>query len=180
MIDLVEAFKRPNCGKLPEEFGSVYNKILAPFQNEPIRMLEIGIWHGVSFKIWKEYFKCVELFGIDISIPSMDILDYVKVFFGNQSYKYFTDNVAKEIEHLNIVIDDGGHWCDDQQVSFNSFWPILSSGGLYIIEDLWVADERVLDGFESTLVFLDKLDIRKEFYKGNEGFEKDICVLYKD
>jgi len=81
---------------------------------------------------------------------------------------------------LDIVVDDGGHWCDDQQVSFNSFWPIVNSGGLYIIEDLWVAEDRVLDGYESTLVFLDKLDIRKEFYRGTNNFEKDICVLYKE
>ncbi len=180
MLDFVEAFKRPKCGKLVVEHGELYNKLFLPYQDKAIRMLEIGIWNGVSFKIWKEYFLNATLFGIDMSIPDPALLEIGKIFFGDQSYKRFTDTVAEEIGSLDIVVDDGGHWCDDQQVSFNSFWPIVNSGGLYIIEDLWVAEDRVLDGYESTLVFLDKLDIRKEFYRGTNNFEKDICVLYKE
>lgn len=180
MLNLCEAFQRPKCGKLAKEHGELYNRLFAPYQDKEIRLLEIGLWHGVSFQIWKDYFEKATLFGLDMAIPNSSLLEIGKIFFGNQSYKYFTDNVAKELKTLDLVIDDGGHWCDDQQVSFNSFWPCLNKGGMYIIEDLWVADARVLDGYESTLTFLNKLDIRKEFYTGNHGFKDDICVLYKD
>ena len=180
MLNFIEAFDVPNCGKLPKLHGSMYNKILAPYQAKDIRMLEIGVWHGIPFRAYKEYFDKVKLFGLDMFVGDNDIFNYGTFFFGDQSYKKFTDKTASTIGSLDIIIDDGGHWCDDQQVSFNSFWPILNKGGVYVIEDLWVANDRILDGYESTLVFLEKLEARKEYYLGNNGFEKDTCVIYKD
>ena len=182
MLNLIEAFKRPYCGKLVEEFGAAYNKLFAPYEDTHVRFLEIGVWIGVSLQIWKDFFNSIELFAIDSDVISIQLARKFGAtgFEGDQSYKPFMDWIASEIGNLDIVIDDGGHWCDDQQVSFNALWPIINKGGIYVIEDLWVADERTLDGYESTLVFLDKLDIRKEYFIGNKGFEKDICVLYKD
>ena len=180
MLNLVDAFNTPNCGKLPQEHGSLYNKIFAPYVNKKIRMLEIGVWQGISLKIWKKFFTDVELFGIDVQLRNSEILEYAKVVFGDQSYVPFMKKVANELGPFDIVIDDGGHYSDDQQVSFNALWPVVNSGGLYVIEDLWVAKDRAVNGYECTLDFLDKLDVKKEYYKGFDGFEKDICVLYKE
>lgn len=36
----------------------------------------------------------------------------------------------------NIITDDGGHIFEEMKISFINLWPHVSSGGLYIIEDL--------------------------------------------
>jgi len=36
----------------------------------------------------------------------------------------------------DVVIDDGSHHGDDQLATFERFWPLLRSGGWYVIEDL--------------------------------------------
>ena len=167
---------------MPEEHGSLYNKILEPYVNKGAKFLEIGVWRGVSLKAFKDYLKNADLYAIDSNTYSIEMATELgaTIFNGDQSHKPFVESVAEKIGDLDIVIDDGGHWCDDQQVSFDSFWPIINKGGLYVIEDLWVADDRILSGYESTLSFLDKVDARKEYFKGTNGFEKDICVLYKN
>ena len=37
---------------------------------------------------------------------------------------------------FDIILDDGGHKMDQQITSFRVLFPILKSGGVYIIEDL--------------------------------------------
>jgi hypothetical protein len=37
---------------------------------------------------------------------------------------------------VDIVIDDGSHRAADQRISFDTLFPLLSFGGLYMVEDL--------------------------------------------
>jgi hypothetical protein len=37
---------------------------------------------------------------------------------------------------MDIVLDDGSHVATHQRTSFQTLWPLLSAGGLYIIEDM--------------------------------------------
>ena len=41
-----------------------------------------------------------------------------------------------ENENFDVIIDDGSHKPSDQIKSFEILWPMLSDGGLYIIEDV--------------------------------------------
>jgi len=182
MLKLVEKFKELKVVKSPFH-GELYNRILAPYENEEFNLLEIGIFMGASLVAWHDSFPKVHIYGIDRAVgagPNFPDISFAKVLLGDQSYVPFMEKVARDIGEIDVVIDDGGHFSDDQQVSFTALWPAVKKGGLYIIEDLWVAEKNVVNGFECTLDFLDKLDIRKEFYEGFFEFKKDICVLYKE
>jgi len=88
--------------------------------------------------------------------------------------------VADDLQTLDICLDDGGHFADEQQISFRCLWPIIKTGGLYIIEDLHQAKKNMIDGFPCSIEFFESLDIKKTFHRCVDGFEKDICVLYKE
>ena len=180
-MSLTEILKAPKCGKIPDVHGPLYERLFSTLLHRtPISLLEIGVWYGESLRAWKKFFgDQVRLYGIDTQLVR-GCEDLATYFIGDQSYDPFMEHVARLVGSLDIVIDDGGHFADDQQVSFKHLWPVVSKGGIYIIEDLWVADDRAVRGFESTLAFLDKLPYRKEFYKGTNDFEKDICVLFKE
>ena len=43
-----------------------YEWLFAPFQNEHITLLEIGVKRGYSLQLWREYFTNATILGIDI------------------------------------------------------------------------------------------------------------------
>ena len=46
-------------------------------------------------------------------------------------------NIGKEIGHLDVVVDDGGHSSMMQVNSLIGLWPFMRSNGVYIIEDMY-------------------------------------------
>lgn len=182
MLNLAKIFEKTNSVKSPHH-GACYDKVFAKYEGKEFRLLEIGIFRGCSLVAWHECFPKANIFGIDRVVPTgkeFPDISFATVLLGDQSYPPFMEKVARDIGEIDVVIDDGGHFSDDQQVSFNALWPVVKKGGLYIIEDLWVAEKNVVNGYECTLDFLDKLDIRMEFYEGFFEFKKDICVLFKE
>jgi len=112
-------------------YFQIYDRHLERFRGLHVRVLEIGVDHGGSLQIWKEYF------GVGASIVGLDIdpqcqayaEDRIEIVTGNQA------DVAllKSLGEFDIVIDDGSHRIQDQQASFNVLWPRTKS--VYLIED---------------------------------------------
>ena len=47
----------------------MYNAILAPWVDEEITLLELGIYRGGSLKLWRDYFPRGAVVGIDRKLP---------------------------------------------------------------------------------------------------------------
>ena len=101
-------------------------------------ILEIGVLHGESLKIWKERWPEARIFGIDINdVPEMNI-EGIKVFKGAQQDKEFIEECLKEIgSQIDLIIDDGGHLPEQYFASLSFLFPHLTPGGLYFIEDVF-------------------------------------------
>lgn len=55
----------------------------------------------------------------------------------DQGSKEHLQKAMREINApLDVIIDDGGHQMMQQQVSFETLFPYVRPGGMYIIEDL--------------------------------------------
>jgi hypothetical protein len=116
----------------------VYDDFFAPYVGTNVSMLEIGVWKGGSLDMWREFFgPDAILFGIDIN-PDCARSDgkSASVRIGSQDDREFLRGVVKEMGQLDIVLDDGSHIASHQRASFEALFPLLSEGGLYIIEDL--------------------------------------------
>lgn len=117
-------------------FFRVYELFFSPFQNKDIKILEIGVQGGGSLQIWKKYFgENSRIFGIDIDPSSFYSEERIEIFIGDQENVSFLTEVKEKIGMVDIIIDDGGHTMNQQKVSFNTLFPILKDGGLYLIED---------------------------------------------
>ncbi len=71
---------------------------------------------------------------------------------------------------LDIVLDDGSHVASHQRTSFSTLFPLLSEGGLYIIEDMhkayWPSFEGGLKRRGTAIEFLkDKIDHMHRHYR---------------
>jgi hypothetical protein len=106
-----------------------------------VRLLEIGVFQGGSLELWRDHFgPGTTIFGIDIDPACAGRCDPPnQVRIGSQDDGDFLRRTVAEMGGLDVVIDDGSHIGRHQQASFKALWPLLSDGGLYVIEDLLTA-----------------------------------------
>ena len=139
-----------------------YYKYFKKFQNEEIKLLELGISQGSSLLMWKEFFKKGTIIGVDIfegdhydgkvnKIKKKLDDNGIEYIVGGQADLYTAakvmDRAAGESIGYDIIIDDASHRPRDQQLSMMLFFNLVKDGGYYVIEDL---DYRC-DPKESTL-----------------------------
>lgn len=120
----------------------LYDRYFAPYRNSaraPLRMLEIGVNHGGSLELWRGYFgPDAIIYGVDINpkCAALDTKDGTRVRIGSQADPAFLKSVVAEMGGVDIVLDDGSHIAEHMNISFDILFPLLSEGGLYVVEDL--------------------------------------------
>ena len=178
LFDLTKEYTtHSNCNdKFTLGYMKVYHKYFFPFKKKKLKMLEIGVREGWSHILWANYFTNSTIYGIDnFADPVFNKLEKqynfnnnkIKIFIGNQEDEEFLN---KNINFdLDIIIDDGGHRMDQQQISLGNLFKKLKPGGIYIIEDLHTSDIRsfrdTLTHSSSTKYFLKNLyNLPKSYY----------------
>jgi hypothetical protein len=145
-------------GPVPEwqghNYTDVYEAYFEKYRYSDINILEIGLGvigdrikdcivcgrnkGGASLHMWYDYFPKAKIYGIDINECSYLDNDRIKTFVADQGNVqdlfHFTE-AAQSVE-FDIIIDDGSHRPDHQQISFSYFFKLLKTGGLYCVEDL--------------------------------------------
>ena len=61
------------------------------------------------------------------------------IWIGSQEDPEFWDELVESVPPIDIVIDDGSHVGRMQLETFQSLWPRLAPGGVYIVEDMVLA-----------------------------------------
>lgn len=118
-----------------------YEAMFSTMKNESINFLEIGIYHGGSLKLWRDYFTKANIIGIDIvyTETARNTLANTNVSVllsdSTDSNSDVLTNKIKDIE-FDIIIDDGCHSFDSQYKTLQNYWGKLKTGGIYIIEDI--------------------------------------------
>ena len=118
-------------------YTEVYEYFFYPIKYEARKICEIGIWKGASLKMFRDYFPNAVIYGIDINDASGLNSDALKTFVADQANrKQLKDFIDTDGYDFDIILDDGGHTMEQQQVSFGYLFKYLNSGGYYIIEDV--------------------------------------------
>lgn len=138
-----------------------YQRHFAHLRNEKINLLEIGIggwskdlgWSdshkgGNSLRMWKAFFPKGNIFGIDIHDKSPLEESRIKTFQGSQVDEGFLKSVIDSIGSPNIIIDDGSHFTFHQIETFKILFPLLTSPGIYVIEDLFSSYWESTDNYD--------------------------------
>jgi hypothetical protein len=117
-------------------FTNIYERYTAGWRQQPVAVLEIGVWRGASLRMWRDYFPRGHIFGIDISADAAaQASDRIEVFVGDQSDTDLLERVVRHSGPLDLVIDDGGHRVEQQMPTLAFLWPHVKPGGMYVIED---------------------------------------------
>jgi SAM-dependent methyltransferase len=129
-------------------YTELYDIFFLPLKNKAAKILEIGIASGDSLKMWRDYFPRATIYGIDI-VPKTELdSDRIKTFVADQANRSQLESfVGKSGGHFDIIIDDGGHHMNHQQISLGFLFKYVKPGGYYIIEDLHMSLPRFWKGY---------------------------------
>ena len=103
------------------------------------KLLEIGIYHGDSLRMWEEYNPELEIHALDID---ENINRWIQqpnpyhIYIGDQTDASMIDEIGKNGGPFDFIIDDGSHVGQHITTSFKMLWQHLKPGGYYFIEDL--------------------------------------------
>lgn len=108
-------------------------------KDQPINLLELGVFYGRSLRMWEDYFTEGSVSGLDERIPiALRAGPRVRFFQGNQQDTELLDHVARTVapKGFDIIIDDCSHIGRVTKVTFwHLFEHHLKPGGIYVIED---------------------------------------------
>lgn len=117
-------------------YGPVYDRLFNSFRDQPISLLEIGIFSGAALRAYADYFPQGQIYGLDLEdkiLPSVRADARLKIAFGNALD-------LRVVNHFNttydIIIEDASHHPNHQIQHMRDFTRLLNPGGIYIMEDL--------------------------------------------
>lgn len=121
-----------------QPYFEIYERHLQRFTHTPIHLVEVGVQKGGSLEMWGKFFEDVKITGIDVD-PECEKLTYdnpnITVKIGDQGSSEFWDSFLTSSSNIDVFIDDGGHFMDQQILTFEKVFPKLNMGGIYICED---------------------------------------------
>jgi len=113
-----------------------YERLFGHLRHRPLTLLEIGIAHGDSLRMWQAYFSVALIVGVDISPACQQFAtNRCTVEIGSQADPAFLQQIGQKYRP-QIIIDDGSHRADHIVFTFEKLFPLLEPDGYYCIEDV--------------------------------------------
>ncbi|QTH20601.1 hypothetical protein HRJ34_20005 [Rhizorhabdus wittichii] len=147
--------KGPSKKWSSNNYTDIYQAYFGERCDEALNLCEIGLgvpgknWEsdiahgdnrsgGGSMRMWYEFFPNAAFYGLDINPADHLENDRIKTFVVDQSSVESLNGFKKQIGKtmFDIIIDDGSHIADHQQLTLSLLWERLKPGGYYVIEDL--------------------------------------------
>lgn len=118
-------------------YFDVYDDALAKYKNKNIIFVEIGVFEGGSLLMWRNFFgPKARIIGVDINPNAKEMEKKgFEVFIGDQTSQKFWESFFKQVGDVDVILDDGGHYFDQQIVTLEMGIKHLRDGGLILIED---------------------------------------------
>lgn len=151
METLLEVFNRNECDKgttarNAHGYHRAYEKDLNARKNDPINILEVGIYKGISAQCWLDFFPNAQVYGIDIFERfkpfDIEVLNDPRMHYIN--YDSTSPRIVEAIKHywgedikFDFIIDDGLHTPNANRKTFLNLIDFLKEDGVYFIEDVF-------------------------------------------
>jgi hypothetical protein len=142
------------------DYFHTYEEFCGKWRDQPVRVMEIGVFRGGGIMTWSEYFTHPEaiIVGLDVNMglcpPISD--PRVRLVLGSSGDGKVLDGLPHP---LDFVIDDGGHMASDQMFAFLRLWPRLAKGGIYCVEDIWTSwSSRYSNASKTIMQFIEQIE----------------------
>ena len=156
--------------KVSHRFTQVYERVFGVERLSVQRLLEVGVWHGASVRMWRDWCENAQVVGVDLFKPAPGHSHYRSTNEATKFYHYWqigragdrlqllaanqssrtelgrlVSKLRKKHGEFDLVIDDGSHLQRDQQLALGYLLPLVRPGGAFVIEDIHTGVE---DGYD--------------------------------
>lgn len=130
-------------------YGPLYDAWLGPLREKPLKLLEIGVsmFGGGDLLCFADFLPRAEIHGLDnnLALVMEEVRHHPRiVLHDGDAYDPATPRKLSSIGPWDVIIDDCVHRPLEQQIAFRAFWPMVTPGGCYILEDIHQAHEHYL------------------------------------
>lgn len=161
-LDVLAQWCGTDKSSLSHGYCLIYEDWFESLRQQPITLLELGVYTGASMWLWRGYFPLATIIGVDRQAILGDLPPDVHVLQCEQDAADLPDLVAQWIP-LDIVIDDCSHIFDKTIASFDLLFDRIGDGGLYIIEDIPTYDRAMV------VEFIDRVGVDYSLYVSATG-----------
>jgi glycosyltransferase involved in cell wall biosynthesis len=190
MKTLLDLYKS-HTGKVSDKWALYlreYDRLFAPYRDQAISLLEIGVQNGGSLEIWSQYFPNAQKFvGCDIN-PDCAKLSYddprITVIVGDATASATQAQVLAQSATFDLIIEDGSHTSSDIVKAFARYFPALKTGGLFVAEDLHCSYWQDFEGgifhpYSSITFFKHLADMVNHEHWGVEKSRTELIAGFK-
>ena len=121
-----------------DTYFQAYEEIFNKYVGKKITFVEVGVLHGGSLFMWREYFgKEARIVGIDLHPKAKELEKYgFEIYIGSQSDESFWKDFFAKVGKIDILLDDGGHGNDQQIITLVESIHNTNDDGIIVIEDV--------------------------------------------
>lgn len=125
----------------------LYQNLLITKKETAKNVLEIGIYHGGSIKLWSDCFTNATVYGLDI-MHINNVWEGIKnkeniiLHTSSDAYNetFFIDNFLNKNIKCDFMLDDGPHSLESMKQFIRLYSQIMTDDGILIIEDVQSID----------------------------------------
>jgi hypothetical protein len=137
-LDIYASYKRSRFLSIKSSsYFQVYEEWFSRFRNRKVTFVEIGVHHGGSLFMWRDYLGPeARIIGIDINpVARQWEASGFEIHIGDQGDPAFWDEFFSRVGEVDVILDDGGHTNTHQIVTAHHCIPHIRNEGLLVIED---------------------------------------------
>lgn len=110
-----------------------YDDFFVQLKNNPITMLEIGVYNGGSIQLWKDYLHSES----KIYAGDVNYFNHIEGTCSVIGDMYSEDQISKfDDNYFDLIIDDGPHTFESFVILMQKYYSKIKSQGTLIIEDI--------------------------------------------
>jgi hypothetical protein len=121
----------------------LYHQLLIGKKETAKNVLEVGIFHGGSIKLWSDFFTHANVYGLDImniNLVWSEIKNKDKIILHTSIDAYnndfFNSNFLNKNIKFDFMLDDGPHTLNSMKQFIKLYSQIMTDDGILIIEDV--------------------------------------------
>lgn len=165
-------------------YFDVYEKLLKKYRGKDITLVEVGVLDGGSLHMWRAYFgPKARIIGVEYNADAEKLAnDGFEIYIGNQADPKFWQEFFQQVGTVDVLIDDGGHWNDQQIITVVSTLSHIKDEGFLIIEDThcsyyaWMGNPSRYSFVSYVKKLVDVINSRWEPLYDNYSHDAKNCV----
>lgn len=124
--------KNSNC----HNYCGYYSMFFEHLRHEPIKLLELGVYHGDSLRMWAQYFDKGLIYGADIEDMTEHDDGRIKTYLVDELDIISLIHLREQIPPMDIILNDASHQSQGIVLSFETLFKHLNPGGYFVLEDM--------------------------------------------